>query len=64
MNLADKDPELPKNLMAGHAYEVTEVDDRGRIRLWNPHNVRILDPEILTVGEFKKHLKNRYTTLE
>jgi len=41
---------------------VTEVDDRGRFHLRNPHNIN--HPEELTVSEFKKYIKPSYVTLE
>ncbi|MCX5266422.1 C2 family cysteine protease [Streptomyces sp. NBC_00199] len=53
---------LAKDLISGHAYEVTEVDDRGRFHLRNPHNIN--HPEELTVSEFKKYIKPSYVTLE
>ncbi|MFD7757238.1 C2 family cysteine protease [Streptomyces sp. NPDC059757] len=52
---------LPKGLLDGHAYEVTEVDERGLIHLRNPHN--LAHPEPLTVTEFRESIKNRYTTM-
>ncbi|MGW6568611.1 C2 family cysteine protease [Streptomyces sp. NPDC054975] len=62
VGLESEDAKLPKKLIPGHAYEVTEVDDRGLIHLRNPHNLR--HPEPLTVTEFREFIKNRYTTLE
>ncbi|MGQ4358664.1 hypothetical protein [Streptomyces sp. SAS_272] len=53
---------LAKDLISGHAYEVTEVDDRGLFHLRNPHNIN--HPEELTVSEFKKYIKPSYVTLE
>ncbi|WEH15930.1 C2 family cysteine protease [Streptomyces sp. VNUA24] len=53
---------LPHGLIEKHAYELTEVDDRGLIHLRDPHNGA--DPDPLSVKEFRKHLKNRYTTTE
>ncbi|MFE2527282.1 C2 family cysteine protease [Streptomyces sp. NPDC059382] len=55
-------PRLPHRLIGGHAYEVTKVDDSGKIHLRNPHNNR--HPEDLSVDDFRKYIKNRYTTLE
>ncbi|MFD8741448.1 hypothetical protein ACFV06_42055, partial [Streptomyces sp. NPDC059618] len=57
-----KRPVLDKELVVGHAYEVTAVDDMGRIKLRDPHNMG--DPELLTLAELRKNFKNRYTTLE
>ncbi|MFF3018720.1 C2 family cysteine protease [Streptomyces sp. NPDC057939] len=53
--------DLPKGLIDGHAYEVTEVDGRGQIHLRNPHNKSHPDP--LTLDEFRENIKNRYTTI-
>ncbi len=53
---------LAKDLISGHAYEVTKVDDRGYFYLRNPHDMN--DPEELTVAEFKKYINHRYVTLE
>lgn len=53
--------DLPKGLYDGHAYEVTEVDEQGLIHLRNPHN--FAHPKPLTVEDFKKNIKNRYTTM-
>ncbi|MDT0573123.1 hypothetical protein RM704_37685 [Streptomyces sp. DSM 3412] len=52
----------PKDLVAGHAYEVTEVDDKGFIHLRNPYNRQ--DPLPVTFEEFRKHFLPNYTTLE
>ncbi|MBT2479822.1 C2 family cysteine protease [Streptomyces sp. ISL-94] len=57
----DDDRDLPKGLIDSHAYEVTEVDDRGLVHLRNPHNSAHPDP--LTVKEFRESIKNRYTTM-
>jgi hypothetical protein len=57
-----KEASLAKDLQPGHAYEVTKVDDRGRIHLRNPWNE--LHPEPLTPEEFRDNIRNRYTTLE
>ncbi|MER6737829.1 hypothetical protein [Streptomyces puniciscabiei] len=57
----DEQP-LPKDLIGGHAYEITEVDDRGLIHLRNPHNKT--HPEPLTFDEFRKSCLPFYTTLE
>ncbi|WP_149826064.1 C2 family cysteine protease [Streptomyces tailanensis] len=57
-----EEPPLPKDLSGGHAYEVTEVDDKGRIHLRNPHNKD--HPEPLTFEEFRTSLLPFYTTLE
>ncbi|MFF3847095.1 C2 family cysteine protease [Streptomyces sp. NPDC002328] len=53
---------LPKDLIGGHAYEVTEVDDRGFIHLRNPHNRD--HPQPLTFKEFKDSCLPLYTTLD
>ncbi|MEU9702327.1 C2 family cysteine protease [Streptomyces sp. NPDC047981] len=54
-------PALIKDLVAGHVYEVTEVDDRGRIHLRNPYNS--FDPEPLTAREFRANSRDQYTTM-
>ena len=46
----------------GHVYEVTEVDGKGRLHLWNPWNNR--HPEPMTIQEFKRGVNHRYSTLE
>ncbi|MFI1029651.1 hypothetical protein [Streptomyces sp. NPDC020951] len=53
---------LAKDLISGHAYEVTKVDDRGFFHLRNPHNRN--HPEALTLSEFKEYINHRYVTLE
>ncbi|MFF9914537.1 C2 family cysteine protease [Streptomyces sp. NPDC013457] len=54
-------PPLAQDLVAGHVYEVTEVDDRGRIHMRNPYNS--FDPEPLTAEEFRKNCSKQYTTM-
>ncbi|SFP50043.1 hypothetical protein SAMN04489713_114278 [Actinomadura madurae] len=53
---------LPAKLVANHAYEVTRIDDQGRLHLRNPWNER--HPAPLTLQEFKTAIRPRYTTLE
>ncbi|MBT2480482.1 hypothetical protein [Streptomyces sp. ISL-94] len=53
---------LSNDLHPAHAYEVTEVDDQGEIHLRNPWNA--LDPKPLTLKQFNKYIRPRYTTLE
>jgi hypothetical protein len=53
---------LPENLIGGHAYEVTEVDDRGLIYFRNPYNKN--NPEPLKFEDFRKYFLPLYTTLE
>ncbi|MFE9562815.1 hypothetical protein ACFYM0_17115 [Streptomyces sp. NPDC006487] len=53
---------LSHDLEPAHAYEVTRVDDRGRIHLRNPWNRN--HPEPLTISQFKANIRPRYTTLE
>lgn len=53
---------LAKDLQECHAYEVTEIDDKGLINLRNPWND--LHPQPLTVQEFKDNVRPRYTTME
>jgi hypothetical protein len=61
-SLGRNDPPLVKDLRPSHAYEVTKVDDQGRLHLRNPWNRR--HPQPLTIGEFKASVRPRYTTLE
>ncbi|SNR52419.1 hypothetical protein SAMN06265355_103552 [Actinomadura mexicana] len=53
---------LPKRLVAGHAYEVTKVDDQGNFHLRNPWNDK--QPLPLTVKDFKANIRPPYTTME
>jgi hypothetical protein len=53
---------LINDLKAGHAYEVTEVDDKGLIHLRNPWNS--FHPDPLTVKEFRENIRPRYSTME
>ncbi|MEU8309392.1 C2 family cysteine protease [Actinomadura sp. NPDC048955] len=53
---------LPKGLRANHAYEVTKIDDQGKFHLRNPWGEK--HPEAMTVQEFKREARPRYTTLE
>ncbi|MFJ8162354.1 C2 family cysteine protease [Streptomyces sp. NPDC096136] len=52
---------LGHDLVAAHVYEVTGVDDRGRIHLRNPHNKN--QPEPLTARQFRDISAGRYTTI-
>ncbi|MCX5072234.1 C2 family cysteine protease [Streptomyces sp. NBC_00513] len=54
-------PGIRSDLIAEHVYEVVEVDDRGNIRLRNPHNRN--HPGTFTAGEFRANFANRYSTL-
>jgi Calpain family cysteine protease len=58
----DGEPPLTKKLAECHAYEVTKVDDQGRIHLRNPWNRRHPDP--LTITEFTNYVRPRYSTLD
>ncbi|TDD85117.1 hypothetical protein E1293_11765 [Actinomadura darangshiensis] len=60
--LLDGESDLPRNLVASHAYEVTKVDEQGKFHLRNPWNYE--HPEPLTFQEFKAHIRPRYTTLD
>lgn len=53
---------LPKGLQQKHVYEVTKVDDEGRLHLRNPWNTR--HPGPMTIQEFKAGVRPRYTTLD
>ncbi|GAA4634112.1 hypothetical protein GCM10023196_074340 [Actinoallomurus vinaceus] len=53
---------LPHKLHHCHAYEVTGIDDSGRIRLRNPWNSQ--HPEMMTAKEFRDSMRPRYTTLD
>ncbi|TDC82573.1 C2 family cysteine protease [Actinomadura sp. 7K507] len=53
---------LPKKLSDGHVYEVTKVDDQGKLHLRNPWNRK--HPEPMSIQEFKAGVRPRYTTLE
>ncbi|MGI5203886.1 C2 family cysteine protease [Spirillospora sp. CA-108201] len=53
---------LSKGLRANHAYEVTKIDDQGRFHLRNPWGRK--HPEPMTIQEFKREARSRYTTLE
>ncbi|MFG2643765.1 C2 family cysteine protease [Streptomyces sp. NPDC048370] len=52
---------LPNNLVDGHVYEVTRVDDRGLIHLHNPHNIN--DPKPLTAKELRANFSGQFTTM-
>nr|BBA84057.1 hypothetical protein [Streptomyces lavendulae] len=52
---------LDHDLVAAHVYEVTGVDDRGRIHLRNPQNMNHPDP--LTARQFRDSFAGRYTTI-
>jgi hypothetical protein len=54
--------QLTNKLVDGHAYEVTKVDDAGRLHLRNPWNTR--HPHPLTISEFRANIRPRYSTLE
>ncbi|MGI5224178.1 C2 family cysteine protease [Actinoallomurus sp. CA-142502] len=54
--------QLTNNLVDGHAYEVTDVDNEGRIHLWNPWNKK--QPYPLTAAQFRANIRPRYSTLE
>lgn len=56
------DPPLPRKLSGGHVYEVTKIDDQGKLHLRNPWNRR--HPEPMTIQEFKAGVRPRYSTLE
>lgn len=67
---ANREPPFPKQLEAGHAYEVTGLTPDGRIQLRNPWNR--LHPEPLTLDEFREFFRQKrpdgtreghYTTL-
>jgi hypothetical protein len=51
---------LPKDLLAGHSYEVVEIDAQGLLRLHNPWNAG--HPQPLTVTELKEHFLPYYIT--
>jgi hypothetical protein len=50
---------LIKDLHASHAYEVTKVDDQGRIHPRNPWNR--CHPELLTIKEFRENVRPQYS---
>ncbi|KIF05837.1 hypothetical protein PL81_10915 [Streptomyces sp. RSD-27] len=52
---------LDHDLVAAHVYEVTDVDERGRIHLHNPLDMAQSDP--LTARQFMNNFSNRYTTI-
>ncbi|MEV0662731.1 C2 family cysteine protease [Actinomadura luteofluorescens] len=60
--LGENESRLPRKLVDGHVYEVTDIDDRGRLHLRNPWNNR--HPEPMTIQEFKRGVKHFYSTLE
>jgi hypothetical protein len=60
-NLRTGENRLPHKLNHGHAYEVVEVDARGRIHLRNPYNEK--HPVAMTARQFRDSMRNRYTTL-
>ncbi|MGC4954350.1 C2 family cysteine protease [Actinomadura citrea] len=60
--LGENESRLPRNLADGHAYELTEIDNKGRLHLRNPWNSRHPDP--MTISEFKRAMIHRYSTLE
>ncbi|GLY74114.1 hypothetical protein [Actinoallomurus iriomotensis] len=53
---------LVKEMHPSHAYEVTAIDDQGKIHLRNPWNRRHSEP--LTVEEFRDGVRPYYSTLE
>ncbi|KIF01068.1 hypothetical protein PL81_37655 [Streptomyces sp. RSD-27] len=54
-------PSPPGDIAWAHAYEVTGVDDRGGFHLHNPWQKSHLS---MTLEQFKKYVRPRYTTLE
>ncbi|MEU5280358.1 C2 family cysteine protease [Streptomyces asoensis] len=56
------EPPLPGKLIDGHAYELTGIDDKGRIELRNPYNSG--DPKPLTFDQLKGSIIPNYVTLE
>ncbi|MFG2573357.1 hypothetical protein [Streptomyces sp. NPDC048481] len=53
---------LPGKLVAGHAYELTAINEIGRFELRNPYNAR--DPQPLTFDELRDSILPNYVTLE
>ncbi|MCX5193624.1 hypothetical protein OOK31_06915 [Streptomyces sp. NBC_00249] len=53
---------LENDLHPEHAYEVTHVDEKGQFHLHNPWHRNQPDP--LTIRQFRKNIRPRYTTLE
>ncbi|MFF4646639.1 hypothetical protein [Streptomyces sp. NPDC001389] len=54
-------PSPPGGIAWAHAYEVTGVDDQGGFHLHNPWQKSHLS---MTLEQFKKYVRPRYTTLE
>ncbi|GAA1781015.1 hypothetical protein [Actinomadura chokoriensis] len=61
-SLGKNESPLVKDLRPGHVYEITQVDDQGRLHLRNPWNRR--HPQPLSISEFKASVRPLYTTLE
>ncbi|WP_258941224.1 hypothetical protein [Actinomadura luteofluorescens] len=54
--------DLPKNLVPGHVYEVTKIDDKGKLHLRNPWNHQHPDP--MTIQDLKFATRPRFATLD